>query len=423
MNQLHCRKEVDFELRAFKDTSTINLGAESFSIIDVYSLQFVLIIYKLDHCCSMRESALALASHSGGRGLRQGDPMTPYLFTLIIEMLSLIVQDKVERGSDFQYHFGCKQIKITHVCFADDLLMFCHGDKGSVSTIKDDIEEFGEISGLFLNYSKSTIIFGSMSMDEQQEILDCVPFKVEKLPVKYLGVPLSSKRLSVNNCKCLIDKIKNKVFKWKNKCLSYAGRLQLIASVLESIHGELSKGKAKVAWLNICRPKSMGGLGLKEMEVWNKCMIMKHLWNIASAKNTLWVKWVSTVKLKGRSIWAINEDASDSWGWKNILKIREEARKFMNFITSRDIYNARRNENIVVKDILVDGICQWPIEWIVKYPILAMHQSIHLESDKEDYLVWKTRMGSEKIFSVSQAYYDLNNSDEDVKWNKLVWFS
>ncbi|GJU53272.1 putative RNA-directed DNA polymerase, eukaryota, reverse transcriptase zinc-binding domain protein [Tanacetum coccineum] len=234
-----------------------------------------------------------------------------------MEMLSLIVQDKVERSSDFQYHFGCKQMKITHVCFADDLLMFCHGDKGSVSTIKDAIEEFGEISGLLPNYSKSTIIFGSMSMDEQQEILDCVPFKVEKLPVKYLGVPLSSKRLSVNNCKCLID-------------------------------------------------------------------------------------------------------ASDSWGWKNILKVREEARKFMvmkigngektfvifdnwsdvgilqNFITSMDIYNARRNENIV---------------------------NIHLKSDKEDYLVWKTRMGSEKIFSVSQAYYDLNNSDEDVKWTKLVWFS
>ncbi|GJZ66992.1 hypothetical protein Tco_0630232 [Tanacetum coccineum] len=324
--------------------------------------------------------------------------------------------------------------------------------------------------GLLPNYSKSTIIFGSMSMDEQQEILDCVPFKVEKLPVKYLRVPLSSKRLSVNNCKCLIDKIKNRVFNWKNNCLSYAGRLQLIASVLESIHmywafvfllpktvikdinkvlksflwnqGELSKGKAKVAWLNICRPKTMGGLGLKELEVWNECMIMKHLWNIASDKNTLWVKWVNTLKLKGRSIWAINEDASDSWGWKNILKMREEARKFMvmkignsekayvifdkwsdagilqNFITSRDIYNARRNENIVVKDIVVDGICQWPIEWTVKYPTLAMHQSIHLESDKEE-----TRMGSEKIFSVSQAYYDLNNSDEDVKWNKLVWFS
>ncbi|GJU59485.1 RNA-directed DNA polymerase, eukaryota, reverse transcriptase zinc-binding domain protein, partial [Tanacetum coccineum] len=69
----------------------------------------------------------------GGRGLRQGDPMYPYLFTLVMEILSLIVQDKVGRNEKFHYHFGCKQMKLTHVCFADDLLMFCHGDMDSVS--------------------------------------------------------------------------------------------------------------------------------------------------------------------------------------------------------------------------------------------------------------------------------------------------
>ncbi|GJT84544.1 hypothetical protein Tco_1066261 [Tanacetum coccineum] len=73
-------------------------------------------------------------------------------------------------------------------------------------------------------------------VEAKQEILECVPFKVEKLLVKYLGVPLTSKRLRVNNCKILLDKIKSIILNWKNKCLSYAGRLQLIASVLESIH-------------------------------------------------------------------------------------------------------------------------------------------------------------------------------------------
>ncbi|GKC75814.1 RNA-directed DNA polymerase, eukaryota, reverse transcriptase zinc-binding domain protein [Tanacetum coccineum] len=132
--------------------------------------------------------------------------------------------------------FGCKQMKLTHVCFADDLLMFCHGDKGLVSTLKDAIEEFGYVSGLKPNYDKSTIIFGSMKEEDRQAMLDCVPFKVEKLHVRYLGVPLTSKRIGVNNCKSLIDKVKSKAFNWKNKCQSYAGRLLLIASVLESIH-------------------------------------------------------------------------------------------------------------------------------------------------------------------------------------------
>ncbi|GJW99860.1 hypothetical protein Tco_0183774 [Tanacetum coccineum] len=256
--------------------------------------------------------------------------MSPYLFTPVMEILSLIVKDKVDKNKKFEYHFGCKQLKLTYVCFVEDLLMFCHGDKGYVITLKEVIEEFGVVSGLMPKYAKSTIIFGSMNMEDKQAILENVPFKVEHLPVRYLGVPITLKRIGVNECICLIDKIRNKILNWKNKCLSYTGRLLLIASVLESIHvywafvfllpktvikdinkllkgflwnqGELSRGKAKVAWKTICRPKSQGGLGLKDLGVWNKAMIAKHLWHVIIDKNSLWVKWISTVKLKGRSV-------------------------------------------------------------------------------------------------------------------------
>ncbi|GKA24381.1 hypothetical protein Tco_0710414, partial [Tanacetum coccineum] len=208
------------------------------------------------------------------------------------------------------------------------------------------------------------------------------------------------KRLSVNNCRSLLDKIKSRVLNWKNKCLSYAGRLQLIASVLESIHvywasvfllpktvihdinkvlksflwsqGELSKGKAKVAWANICRPKTMGGLRLKE------------------------------------SIWAINEEVNDSWSWKNILRLRDEAR-------NRNMYNARRGEGMVVKDIVENGTCMWPMEWIVKYPALLMHQMIQLDSNKDDHLIWRSKNRNDRKFSVGQAYQDLCCNDESGK--------
>ncbi|GKD09416.1 RNA-directed DNA polymerase, eukaryota, reverse transcriptase zinc-binding domain protein, partial [Tanacetum coccineum] len=172
----------------------------------------------------------------GGRGLRQGDPMSPYMFILVMEILTLLVEKRVDGSSDFKYHYGCKDMRLTHFCFADDLIMFSHRDKDSVMVLKKAIEEFGSISGLLPNYNKSTIIFGSMDEEEKQRILSSVPFKLEKLPVKYLGMPLTSKRLGVKNCQVLIYKIKDRVFNWKNKCLSYAGRLQLIASVLESIH-------------------------------------------------------------------------------------------------------------------------------------------------------------------------------------------
>nr|GEX49205.1 RNA-directed DNA polymerase, eukaryota, reverse transcriptase zinc-binding domain protein [Tanacetum cinerariifolium]GEX89519.1 RNA-directed DNA polymerase, eukaryota, reverse transcriptase zinc-binding domain protein [Tanacetum cinerariifolium] len=68
----------------------------------------------------------------GGRGLRQGDPISPYLFTLVMEVLNLLIKKNIEESKVFKYHFGCKNLKITHLYFADDLLVFCHGDSESV---------------------------------------------------------------------------------------------------------------------------------------------------------------------------------------------------------------------------------------------------------------------------------------------------
>ncbi|GKA73603.1 RNA-directed DNA polymerase, eukaryota, reverse transcriptase zinc-binding domain protein [Tanacetum coccineum] len=221
----------------------------------------------------------------GGRGLRQGDPISLYLFTLVMEILNLLMIRKIEHNGLFQYHFGCKQLKITHVCFADDLLMFCHGDPVSVKTIKEVIEEFGSVSVLLPNYNKSTIIFGSVNKEDRKSVLDICPFRVEQLPVRYLGVPLLTKRIGIKECKSLIDKVRNRILSWQNKVLSYAGRLQLVASILESI---------QVYWATVfLLPQTV----IKE---------------INSHKDTLWVKWINTVKLKGKYIWEVNEDASDS---------------------------------------------------------------------------------------------------------------
>nr|GEV05005.1 hypothetical protein [Tanacetum cinerariifolium] len=103
----------------------------------------------------------------------------------------------------------------------------------------------------------------------------------------------------------------------------------------------------------------------------------------------------------------------DNWSGAGIL---------YSFITNRDLYNARRNEDIVVKDIVDDGVCQWPVKWIIKYPILSMHQRIKLYSSKEDYLVWKSRSDNEKKLTIIQSYHDFSNTGEMVKWSRLHIF-
>ncbi|GJY12210.1 RNA-directed DNA polymerase, eukaryota, reverse transcriptase zinc-binding domain protein [Tanacetum coccineum] len=372
----------------------------------------------------------------GGRGLRQGDLMSPYLFTLVMEILSLIVQKKVEEKKDFRFHFGCKQLKLTHVCFTDDLLMFCHGDV-VFGVLKEAIEEFGVISDLLPNYNKSTIIFGSIRMEDQQSILDCVPFRVEKLPVKYLGLPLTSKRIGAIIARARLTKSKAGFF------LLPQGVIKDINKILKGFlwsQGELSKGKAKVAWRNICSPKNQGGLGLKDL-------VIKHLWYIALDENSIWVKWVNNVKLKGKSIWAVNEEVTDSQGWKNMLRLRDDVRQYMimkvinrektsvlidnwssvgvlqSFLTHRDMYNGRVKADTVVKEIVNNGICEWPSEWTKKFPILNLHKSITLDSSKNDELVWRSRSGKESNFSVKQVYDDLKGSGEEVTWATIVWFS
>ncbi|GKD99597.1 RNA-directed DNA polymerase, eukaryota, reverse transcriptase zinc-binding domain protein [Tanacetum coccineum] len=88
-----------------------------------------------------------------GRGLRQGDPISTYLFTLVIEVFSLMVARKVASNPAFKYHKGCKELKLTHLSFADDLLVMSHGDHVSVSVIKDALSEFSESFGLKPNMS------------------------------------------------------------------------------------------------------------------------------------------------------------------------------------------------------------------------------------------------------------------------------
>lgn len=124
----------------------------------------------------------------------------------------------------------------------------------------------------------------------QLQILQLTGFIKGLLSFKYLGVPLSSKRLTTHQCKPLLDRMVERITSWTVKYLSYARRLQLVQSVLSSIqafwaqifllpkkvmqHVETickrflctgehqNKGKAPIGWEHICKPKTIGGLNI-----------------------------------------------------------------------------------------------------------------------------------------------------------------
>ena len=96
------------------------------------------------------------------RGLRQGDPISPYLFTIVMEAFNMMVKRQIRRDGRFRFHWGCEKFQLTHLCFADDLLLLCHGDLISASILRRALDEFAMCSGLFPSIAKSVAFFGSV---------------------------------------------------------------------------------------------------------------------------------------------------------------------------------------------------------------------------------------------------------------------
>ncbi|KAJ9561158.1 hypothetical protein OSB04_006318 [Centaurea solstitialis] len=379
----------------------------------------------------------------GMRGIRQGDPLSPYLFTLVMEVLTLLVRRKVMESDQFRYHPKCEKIGLTHLCFADDLLMFCYGDLNSVTVLKNALLEFSRVSGLKPSLEKSTSFLGNVVGRNREEILNILPFKLGSLPVRYLGVPLLSNKLFHKDCLALIDKVKRRILDWKNKWLSFAGRLQLINSVLSSISvywasmfllpisvvneirkllrtflwssGEDIRGKAKVSWSCVCLPREK--------------------------------RWIHEYRLKGRSFWDVGVGFDSSWFWRKAIRIRCLFRNqivhvigdgkdtslwfdswhpvgpLSQFISKREIYMARMDLDLKVCDVVSDGSWLWPVEVWYKHGNILQQFMPSLNSNVKDKIQWKGRDGSFSDFRVAAVWKDRFMDLVNVDWHKLVWYS
>ena len=97
----------------------------------------------------------------GSRGLRQGDPLSPYLFVIAMNCLSHML-NKAAAENRVKFHAKCEKVKLTHLSFADDLLIFINGSINSVQQVLQLLREFENRSGLAVSLQKTSFFASGM---------------------------------------------------------------------------------------------------------------------------------------------------------------------------------------------------------------------------------------------------------------------
>lgn len=294
---------------------------------------------------------------SPGRGLRQGDPLSPYLFLFVAEGLSALI-DRQMRLNLLRGAFVARGApSISHLLFADDCFLFFRANEPESLRMKWVLDVYSKASGQQINFDKSMICFSAnVQPAVRNYLVTMLGVREGDTSGKYLGLPSLIGRKKKEILGFLKGKILNKVRSWNARFLSRAGREVLLKNVVQAMPsyammvfllplglckeieilmneywwtGSIGNGKG-IRWRNwasLCTPKSGGGMGFRRMHEMNLALLGKQAWRLLTMPHSLMARVYKARYFPKTSYFDASLGSNPSYIWRSLMEVQTISRE------------------------------------------------------------------------------------------------
>lgn len=394
-----------------------------------------------------------------GRGLRQGDPLSPFLFVLCTEGLIHLIKKAEKDGRLEGIQFDEKGPMIHHLLFADDCLFVCKASDDQAAVLMEILDRYGRATGQRLNLEKSAITFGKkVPVEKQTSIKRITGIEKEGGTGNYLGLPECFSGSKTEMLAYIYDRLKDRLSGYFARLLSQGGKEVLLKAVamampvyamscfkltkiscenltqaMASFWWDSLEHKRKIHWLSwekLCLSKQQGGLAFKDIQTFNQALLARQAWRLLDQPESLFARVYKSRYFPDGDFLNAKMGARPSYGWRSI--------QFGKELLSRGLRKQIGNGNSVsvwmdswivgeimrrplMKNIIVD--LELKVSHLINGETRTWKRSVLEELffpddidsilkmkpvvDDEDYWTWcHNRNG---VYSVKSGYWMMNN--------------
>ena len=372
-----------------------------------------------------------------------------------MEVLSSLIREADRRG--LLTPLPGDQFKHRLAVYADDVVLFLAPSPSDFTCVKSILELFAGASGLLTNVDKCMLSPIRCSEEQVAAVRAVFPCQLSPFPCRYLGAPLSLRRLSRADEQQFVDAVARRIPTWKAGLITAAGRLTLAQSTLSAIPvhvsitcvlspwaiGQIDKrrrafiwagaesvaaGKCKVAWTSVCSPRAFGGLGIPDLRTLGFALRLRWEWQRRQPDAPAWARLPSkeskvVLAMYDASVSVVLGDGASAKFWTDRWLPEGRVQSF-----APNLFRAigRRFLSVSVREALaartwVRHITGAPtVHVLVEYVLLWERlESVALRPDVRDRLVW--RWSADGAYSSSSAYKAFFHGLSSLPGARQLW--